>query len=46
MFRPFLNRPSSGWNTMSEELYIYYNTIISVTVTLLTDTNDCIIVGI
>ena len=24
MFRPFPNWPSSGWNTMSEELYTYY----------------------
>jgi len=23
MFRPFPNWPSSGWNTMSEELYTY-----------------------
>ena len=30
MFRPFPNWPSSGWNTISEELYTYYNTIISV----------------
>ena len=30
MFWPFPNWPSSGWNTLSEELYTYYNTIISV----------------
>ena len=28
MFRPFPNWPSLGWNTISEELYTYYNTII------------------
>jgi hypothetical protein len=28
MFRPFLNWPSSGWNTVQEELYNYYNIII------------------
>ena len=30
MFRPFPKWPSSGWSTISEELYTYYNTIISV----------------
>jgi hypothetical protein len=28
MFRPFLNWSSSGWNTVQEELYNYYNIII------------------
>jgi hypothetical protein len=32
MFRPFPIWPSSGWNTMSEELYTYYNIIIRVSV--------------
>jgi hypothetical protein len=28
MFQPFLNWPSSGWSTVQEELYNYYNIII------------------
>ena len=32
MFRPFPNWPSSGWNTMSEELYTYYKYRISISV--------------
>jgi hypothetical protein len=28
MFRSFLNWPSSGWNTVQEVLYNYYNITI------------------